>query len=198
MALTPKQERFVQEYLIDLNGKQAAIRSGYAEGSAEVAASRLLSNDKVRAAVDEAMEKRSARTEITQDMVLAELGKIAFADIRKAVRWGASPIDTESENADPNGLGIFPVTLIPSELIDDDIAAAVSEVSLTQTGIKIKMYDKRAALVDVGKHLGMFVDRHEHSGKDGAPLSPITMNFGNLSDAALAELMAARNAASNK
>lgn len=170
MALTPKQERFVQEYLIDLNGKQAAIRSGYAEGSAEVAASRLLSNVKVRAAVDEAMKERSTRTEITQDMVLAELGKIAFADIRKAVRWGASPIDTESENAGPNGLGVFPVTLVPSELIDDDIAAAVSEVSLTQTGIKIKMYDKRAALVDVGKHLGMFVDRHEHTGKDGGPI----------------------------
>lgn len=68
--LNPKQAAFVREYLVDLNGKQAAIRVGYAERSAEVQASRLLSNDKVAQAVQAAMDKRAERTEITADYVL--------------------------------------------------------------------------------------------------------------------------------
>ncbi len=171
MALTAKQQRFVEEYLIDLNATQAAIRAGYSKKAAKEIGCENLTKPNIAAAIETAQLARSERTEITQDAVLAELGKIAFADIRKAVRWGKSPIDTEADNADPNGLGVYPVELIPSEDIDDDIAAAVSEVSLTQSGIKIKMHDKKAALVDVGKHLGMFVDRHELTGKDGQPIN---------------------------
>ena len=169
--LNAKQKRFKDEYLIDLNATQAAIRAGYAEKTAYSQGQRLLKNVEVMAQIEKAMAKRSERTEITQDMVLQELAKIAFGDIRKAVRWGANPIDETSENADPNGLGIYPVSLVPSDEIDDDTAAAVSEVSLTQTGVKLKMYDKRAALVDVGKHLGMFTDKIDHSSSDGS-MSP--------------------------
>lgn len=160
-GLNDKQRRFVEEYLIDLNATQAAIRAGYSAKTANRVGPRLLSNVGIAAAIAKAQEKRSARTGITQDRVLAELAKIGFADIRKAVRWGRNPGDVTSENADPNGLNIYPVSLVPSEEMDDDTAAAVAEVSLTQTGVKIKMYDKRAALVDIGKHLGMF------DGKDG-------------------------------
>ena len=71
MALTARQERFVAEYLIDLNATQAAIRAGYAEKSAAAEGSRLLVNTKVAAAVAAAQAKRSERTEITQDYVLA-------------------------------------------------------------------------------------------------------------------------------
>ena len=60
MTLTPKQARFVEEYLIDLNGKQAAIRAGYSPGTAEVQASRLLRNAKVRFALEDAMLARSS------------------------------------------------------------------------------------------------------------------------------------------
>lgn len=155
-SLNAKQARFVEEYLIDLNATQAAIRAGYSEKTAKSQGQRLLTNVDVAAAISKAQEKRSVRTGITQDRVLAELAKIGFSDIRKAVRWGRNPGDTTSENADPNGLGIYPVSLIPSEEMDDATAGAVSEVSLTQTGVKIKMHDKRAALVDIGKHLGMF------------------------------------------
>jgi len=169
MALTAKQQRFVDEYLIDLNATQAAIRAGYSEKTARQVASENLSKPDVAEAIAEAQKRRSERTEITQDRVLAELGKIAFADIRQAVRWGKSPIDATSENADKNGLGIYPVELVPSETIDDDIAAAVSEVSLTQTGIKIKMHDKKSALDSIAKHLGMFVEKAEvkHDVADG-------------------------------
>lgn len=173
-GLNDKQRRFVEEYLIDLNATQAAIRAGYSAKTAKEQGYRLLTNVHVAAAITKAQEKRSTRTGITQDRVLAELAKIGFADIRKAVRWGRSPIDKTSENADPNGLGIFPVELVPSEEMDDDTAAAVAEVSLTQTGVKIKMYDKRAALVDIGKHLGMFGGK-DGDDDDGVP--PQNLNF---------------------
>ena len=71
--MTPKQERFVSEYLIDLNATQAAIRAGYAKKSADVEGSRLLANAKVAAAVAAAQAKRSERTEITQDYVLTSI-----------------------------------------------------------------------------------------------------------------------------
>ena len=190
--MTLKQARFVEEFLIDLNATQAAIRAGYSAKTAEQGAAQLLSNIKVSSAVLLAIEERSKRTGVTQDMVLNELVRIGFTDIRKAVRWGKSPIDTKSENANTNGLGIYPVELVPSEEISDDLAASISEVSLTQTGVKIKMYDKLAALDKIGKHLGMFVDKHEITGKDGGPIE--TVDYSGLSDAALAELMAAINA----
>lgn len=136
-----------------------------------------------------ATEMAMERLSITKERIAAELAKIGFADIRKAVRWGRSPIDTASENAAPTGLGIYPVELIPSELIDDDIAAAVAEVSLTQTGIKIKMYDKRAALVDLARMMGFMVDKQEvlHKGR---------ISVSNLTDeelAAIATGSSARN-----
>lgn len=103
------------------------------------------------------MKDREKRTEITQDRVLQELAKIGFADIRKAVKWGADIPVVNPETGEvltANG-----VVLISSNEIDDDTACAVSEISQTAQGIKVKMHDKKGALVDIGKHLGMFVDR---------------------------------------
>lgn len=70
MAITPKQQRFAEEYLIDLNASQAAIRAGYSEATAPEQASRLLKNANVRAMIDERMAERSERTAITADYVL--------------------------------------------------------------------------------------------------------------------------------
>ena len=156
----------MQEYLIDLNATQAAIRSGYSEKTANEQASRLLTNVKVASAVAVAQAARSARTEITQDMVLREYAKIGFMDIRKAVRWGAVPTQL------PEGEMVYPVELIASEDLDDDTAAAISEVSLNAQGVKIKMHDKKAALDSIGKHLGMFIERHEHTGGITLNVSP--------------------------
>lgn len=165
MPLTDKQARFVEEYLVDLNATQAAIRAGYSEATARSIGSENLTKPDVAEAIQAAMAERSKRTNVTADKVVAELARIAFTDIRKAVRWGGQPKVT------PDGL-VYPVELVPSEDMDGDTAAAVSEVALTAQGVKIKMHDKRAALVDLGKHLGMFVDKHEHTGKDGEPLVP--------------------------
>ncbi len=82
--LTAKQSRFVEEYLIDLNATQAAIRAGYSEKTAQEQSSRLLSNVMIANAVSEAMAARSCRTEITADYVLASLREVAERCLQRA------------------------------------------------------------------------------------------------------------------
>ena len=141
--LTEKQQRFVEEYLVDLNATQAAIRAGYSEKTATEQGARLLINVKVQDAIIEAKAKRSKRTEITQDRVLQEISRIAFSDIRQVIKW--------TSNA---------VTLKSSDELDDDDAAMVSEVSQTTTAtggtLKIKVHDKMKALELAGRHLGLW------------------------------------------
>lgn len=200
MSLTPKRQRFVEEYLVDLNATQAAIRAGYSPISAHAEGGRLLNDVKVAEALKAAMDARSARTEITADRVLRELAKLGFADIRKAVKWGSRLVERPF-NADQEAIAVgdeleeqpqggalkrtrrtddgtdaFYVTsieLTDSEELDDDTAAAVAEIGQTKEGVRIKFHDKKGALESIGKHLGMFKERHEHSGPDGAPI-PIT------------------------
>lgn len=174
--LTLRQRAFVREYLIDLNGTQAAIRAGYAESGAHVEASRLLNNVKIRAAVEAAMKNRANRLDVTADRVLQELAKIGFSDIRKAVKWQSSLVN-EEDNPEGGDIAVIKtivtnnVQLVDSDEIDDDTAAAVSEISQNQGGgLKIKLHDKRAALVDIGKHLGMFREKVEVTGKDGGAI----------------------------
>ncbi|WGY37383.1 terminase small subunit [Pseudomonas aeruginosa] len=159
MALTAKQQRFVEEYLIDLNATQAAIRAGYSKKTANEQGSRLLANVSVSAAVAESMKSRSGRTGITQDMVLKELAKIGFSDIRKVVRWGETMVRmVEADDEGPEDMVPYHgLALVDSTEIDDDTAAAIAEVSQGRDGLKVKLYDKKGALVDIGRHLGMFV-----------------------------------------
>lgn len=76
MALTPKQERFVQEYLVDLNATQAAIRAGYSAKTASRIGQQLLAKTCISEAIQKAMKKREKRTEVTQDYVIAKLREI--------------------------------------------------------------------------------------------------------------------------
>ena len=84
-ALTEKQATFVQEYLIDLNATQAAVRAGYSKGSAARYAVELLNKNHVAEAIRTAMQERNRRVEISQDRILEELARIAFGDLRDAV-----------------------------------------------------------------------------------------------------------------
>lgn len=168
--LTAKQRAFVREYLIDLNATQAAIRAGYSEKTAKEIGAENLTKPNIAAAIEAAMKNRAERTDITADRVLKELAKIGFADIRKAIKWHSHLIN-EEDNPDGGDVAVIKtivtnqVELVGSEDIDDDTAAAIAEISQnTSGGIKLKLHDKRAALVDIGKHLGMFVERVEHSG----------------------------------
>ena len=76
--LTEKQKRFCEEYLIDLNATQSAIRSGYSVKTARQIAQRMLTNVDIQSYIQELREKQSKRTEITADKVLEELGSVAF------------------------------------------------------------------------------------------------------------------------
>jgi phage terminase small subunit len=142
--MTKKQQRFVEEYLIDLNATQAAIRAGYSEKTAYAAGQRLLKN--VETEIASALAARSSRTEVTADRVVQELARIAFVDTRQIFEWG------------PDG-----VTLRPSDELTEDEAAIVEEVSETRSktgrSIKAKRFDKLKALELLGRHLGMFKDK---------------------------------------
>ena len=158
MALTVKQQRFVDEYLIDLNATQAAIRAGYSQKTARQIGNRMLTNVDIQAATSKRMGERSNRLEITQDMVLKELVKIGFSDIRKVVRWGETQVRmVDGEDDGPEDMVPYHgLALIDSSEIDDSIAGAIAEVSQSRDGLKVKLHDKKGALVDIGRHLGMF------------------------------------------
>lgn len=141
-SLTPKQQRFVAEYLVDLNGKQAAIRAGYSPKTAEAQAARLLSNVKVQDAVRDAMAKRERRTEVTADRVLRELAAIGFYDI--------------ADYAEINGGSVI---LKATADIPRDKRAAIAGIKETQSGVEVKMADKLKALELIGRHLGMYADK---------------------------------------
>jgi phage terminase small subunit len=155
--VTPKQERFVEEYLIDLNATQAAIRAGYKPKRAYSTGNENLKKPEIQEAITKAQVKRSQRTEITADRVLRELARIAFVDLRRVFKWG------------PDG-----VALRPSDELTEDEAAIVAEVSETTTesggSIKVKRFDKLKALELLMKHLGLLVDRTEVTGKDGGAI----------------------------
>lgn len=163
--LTPKQQRFVDEYLIDSNATQAAIRAGYSKRTApEIGRQNLMKLD-IKEAIAKRQKKRSERTEITQDRVLLEVARLAFSDGRKAF---------DEHNR-----------LKPISQWDDDFGAAVSSIEVVTKDAgggeveyvhKIKLWDKNAALQKTMQHLGMFE-------KDNRQKNPL----GGLSDEQLAE-----------
>jgi phage terminase small subunit len=158
MPMTPKKEAFVREYLVDLNATQAAIRAGYSVRTANEQAARLLANVSVRAAVDEAMAERAERTEITADKVLRELALIGFANM--ADYMSAGP------DGDPfldfSGLTRDQAAAL-AEVTVEDFKDGRGEDARDVRRIKFKLADKKGALVDIGRHLGMFKDKVEHS-----------------------------------
>lgn len=143
-GLPPKQALFVREYLKDLNGKQAAIRAGFAPRSAEVTASQLLSKPKVREIIEELNDKRCEKIEVNAAMILKELIRIATSDISAAF--------------DDQG-NIKPLRDIP-----EDIRRAISGAQKLKGKMKIDFWDKLKALELLGKHMKLFTDKIEHSG----------------------------------
>ncbi|MCK3654237.1 terminase [Pasteurellaceae bacterium Macca] len=129
--LTDKQKRFVEEYLIDLNATQAAIRTGYKKETAYSQGQRLLKNVEIQQAISEAQNKRSARVEVSQDFVIQKLLK------NIAISMGEeSTIET------------IPAKTPDGEMVGNDIACFKFEPSAANKALEL-----------LGKHLGMFKDR---------------------------------------
>lgn len=156
--LTNKQARFVEEYLVDLNATQAAIRAGYSQKTAGWIGNQLLTKTHISECVQAAMQARSEKTGVTAERVIKELERIAFADPRSIMSWG------------PGGV----VMRDSSELTDDE-AAVVAEVAESSTetsrNLKVKLACKLGALEKLCKHLGIYApEKHEHTGAAGGPL----------------------------
>jgi phage terminase small subunit len=158
-GLTAKQLRFVSEYLIDLTAKQAAIRAGYSAKTAEVQGCRLLSHAKVAAAITEGQAKLAQESGITVKRIVDELAKIGSSNMLDYMTVGADglPYVDLSKLTRDQAAAIAEVTV-------DDFTEGRGENKRDVRRVRFKLADKRAALVDLGKHLGMFVDRHQHSG----------------------------------
>lgn len=140
--LTAKQKKFVEEYLIDLNATQAAIRAGYSPNTAQEQSSRLLSNVMVKNEIDKAIAERSRRTGISQDRVLRELAKIAFVNPNDVINFSDATVKMTSEE-NLAAIASVKVKKIPGEYGD-------------ATEREIKLCDKLKALDLLGKHLGIY------------------------------------------
>lgn len=155
--LTAKRERFITEYLIDLDPKRAAIRAGYSPKSAAGQGYRLLAQGSVRTRVDEEIALRSKRTGINADRVVRELAKVAFVN-------AADVIDCGSETMGPGA--------------DENTAAAIASVKIKGipaekgSGVEreIKLSDRLKALELLGRHLGMFTDNVRLTGGVGVKI----------------------------
>lgn len=159
--LTPKKRRFINEYLIDLNAAQAAIRTGYSKRTARAAGARLLTDVDVAAGIKAAQAALAERTAITQDKVIRELAKIGFSDCRKLYdQFGnLKPIHELDDDAAAALAGIETEQKASRETDDDE-----SDQVILTTVRKVKRWDKVRALELLGKQLGMFVEHVEHSG----------------------------------
>lgn len=147
-ALTPKQQRFVDEYLIDLNATKAAERAGYSKKTARVIGAENLTKPAVAAAIAAASDQRAKVNKITAQRVLDELALIAFSDLGELVEFTADGIQFK-----------------PAAAVSEAARRAVASVKIrrdlgseerppTET-VEFKLWDKVGALRQLAEHLGL-------------------------------------------
>lgn len=151
--LTPKQQRFIEEYLVDLNATQAAIRAGYAVGCADVTASKLLVNPKVAAEIEMRRGELKRKTEITQERVLEQYANIAFVD-KRAFFLPSGALKPISEWTPEMAAAVSGLDVIEQSGGDGSSMAVIK---------RLKLLDSKAALDSLARHLGMFKDKVEIS-----------------------------------
>jgi len=144
--VTKKQKRFVEEYLIDLNATQAAIRAGYSPNAAGSIGDENLKKPEIKNAIDRAIADRSRRTGINQDRVIQEIAKMAFLNPVDVIDMDAATVRGEANRDDTACIASVKVKVNPTD--DGNI-----------TEREVKTYDKLKALELLGKHLGMFNDK---------------------------------------
>lgn len=156
MPLTPRQQRFVDEYLIDVNAQQAARRAGYSPRTKRYPHA-LMQRREIAAAIGEAMASRAVRTGVTRERVLVEYARIAFADWRAFADWG------------PDG-----VTIAASAALPDGAAAALRAVVDAGRGetprLRLKTFDKLKALEALARlvEAGIVADETVPATREGA------------------------------
>ena len=155
--MTRKQERFIEEYLVDLCATQAAIRAGYSPKSANKIASENMAKPDIRARIDQAMAELSRRTGVNQERVIRELAKAAFVNAADLVDFETGKLLPQASATDTAVIASVKVKTIP-----------------TADGLgvdrEIRMADKLKALELLGKHFGMFTDNVRLSGEVGVQI----------------------------
>ena len=151
MALTKKQKIFVDEYLIDLNATQAAIRAGYSTETAAVIGCENLIKPNIKSSIDKALAERSKRTGVNADRIILELAKIAFVNPTDVINMDEATVKGDANRDDTAAISSVKVKTIPTE--DGNI-----------TEREVKTYDKIKALELLGKHMGMFTDKFKIEG----------------------------------
>ena len=159
--LTEKQKRFCDEYLIDLNATQAAIRAGYSEKTAYRTGADNLIKPQIRKYMAERQSAIQKRTEITQDMVLKELAAIGFANgadfakvIEKIAKDEFGNIVMDQETGEPIKYKTVDLTL--TDELPEEKKKALAGIKHGKYGVVVETCDKVKALELLGKHLGMF------------------------------------------
>ncbi len=153
--LTKKNEAFCDEYLIDLNATQAAIRAGYSVESAGSIGSELLQKPEIRARIDKAMAERSRRTGINADRVLRELARVAFVDPSQVIDLNTAEVKPDAIKDDLAAIAGMKVKYVPHKDFDED-GEPIIEQAIER---EVRLADKLKALELCGKHLGMFADK---------------------------------------
>lgn len=185
-ALTSRRRRFIAEYLIDLNAKQAAIRAGYSKKTAKEQAARLLTFVNVRESIDAALSKRIEKIELTADRVLTELSRMGFANMLDYIKTS------------PDGSAFIDLSKLTRQQ-----AAAIQEITVDEytegkgdearevKRTRFKLGDKRGSLELLGKYLKLWTDKWEGSGPSGGPIPIANISADNLTDDQLAAIIAA-------
>lgn len=157
--LTAKQRRFVEEYRIDWNATQAAIRAGYSKKTARIIAAENLSKPIIQNYLQQLLEGKREQTEITVDRILEELAKMAFFDVRKLLDEDGKPLPTQDLD-DSTAAAIAGLDIVDYYEVGDE-----GKKEFAGWVKKYKLADKKGALELLGKHLGMFTDRIQLSGE---------------------------------
>jgi phage terminase small subunit len=177
-ALTPRQAAFVNEYLLDLNGTQAAIRAGYSPHTARSIAVEYLAKPDIAAAVARARAQRLSRVNLSADTILQEMSALALSNIKHYKITDEGEVEL-AEGAPPNAMAaIAAIDRTTTEKVDPKSG----EITRTYN-VKLKLWDKPNPLKLLGKHAGIqsFVDRVEVTGKNGGPIEVAAVRLTELS-----------------
>ncbi len=178
MVLNEKQQRFVEEYLIDLNATQAAIRAGYSPKTAEQTGYKLCHKSSVADAIARAKAERSRRTGITQDRVLQELARVAFLNPAEVLNLNTAEVLASAAEDNIRVISGVKVKYVPHKDYDED-GEVVIETAIER---EVKLCDKLKALDMLCKHLGIYdKDKSgddEEEGSGVVVLAPVMENPG--------------------
>jgi phage terminase small subunit len=166
--LSEKEKTFISEYLVDLNGSQAAIRAGYSRKSVAKMAYLILKRPRVIEAIAQAQAERLAVIDMRAEDVLTELSAVARGNVLDYMRIGPSgePV------VDFSGLDRTHAAAL-SEITVEDFADSRTASKRDGRRVKFRMHDKVAALDKLAKHFGLLRERVSHENPDGSPLSPV-------------------------